>query len=133
MVILLGCCFETDVQLLVHEFIPNGTLYEHMHNASGDFHLSWKMRLQLAAESAGALAYLNLSSSAPVYHRDIKAPNILLGDKYRAETADFGASRAITIEQTLLTTCVSGTYGYLDPEYFNPISSRRKVMFTALL
>ncbi|KAK9675655.1 hypothetical protein RND81_11G021600 [Saponaria officinalis] len=56
---LLGCCLETEVPILVYEFVPNGTLYEHIHGLSEDFHVSWKMSLQIAAESAGVVAYRN--------------------------------------------------------------------------
>ncbi|KAK9673402.1 hypothetical protein RND81_12G165400 [Saponaria officinalis] len=115
---LLGCCLETEVPILVYEFVPNGTLYEHIHGQSEEFHVGWKMRLQIAAESAGAVAYLHSSSSAPIYHRDIKSTNILLDEKYRAKVSDFGTSKAINIDQTHVTTVVLGTYGYLDPEYF---------------
>ncbi|KAK9673399.1 hypothetical protein RND81_12G165300 [Saponaria officinalis] len=115
---LLECCLETEVPILVYEFVPNGTLNEHIHGQSEDFHVSWKMRLQIAAESAGAVAYLHSSSSAPIYHRDIKSTNILLDEKYRAKVSDFGTSKAINIDQTHVTTVVLGTYGYLDPEYF---------------
>jgi len=116
---LLGCCLETEVPLLVYEFITNGPLFQHIHNPSDeDLHITWKMRVQIAAESASAISYLHSSSAKPIYHRDIKSSNILLDEKYRAKVSDFGTSRTIMIEQTHLTTCVQGTMGYLDPEYF---------------
>jgi serine/threonine protein kinase len=114
---LIGCCLEVEVPILVYEFIPNGTLFHLIHDNHNSQPVSLEVRLQIAQESAEALAYMHLSMNRPIVHGDVKSLNILLDQNYMAKVTDFGASRLLPKDEAELMTMVQGTLGYLDPEY----------------
>ncbi|KAF8647591.1 hypothetical protein HU200_065221 [Digitaria exilis] len=123
LVSLLGYCDEEDEQMLVYEFMPNGNLRDHL-SARAKMPLDFPMRLRIALGSSRGILYLHTEADPPIYHRDIKASNILLDSKFVAKVADFGLSRLAPLPETEgsapghVSTVVKGTPGYLDPEYF---------------
>ncbi|ONK78115.1 uncharacterized protein A4U43_C02F14510 [Asparagus officinalis] len=115
---LVGFCFEQGEQMLVYEFIPNGTLRDNL-TGKDRIRLDWKRRLRIALGSARGLAYLHELADPPIIHRDIKSTNILLDENLNAKVADFGLSKLVAdTNKGHVSTQVKGTLGYLDPEYY---------------
>ncbi|XP_077239206.1 leucine-rich repeat receptor protein kinase HPCA1-like isoform X3 [Tasmannia lanceolata] len=118
LVSLVGFCFEQGEQMLVYEYVPNGSLRESLSGKSG-IYLDWKRRLRIALGSARGLSYLHELADPPIIHRDIKSTNILLNENLTAKVADFGLSKLVSDSaKGHVSTQVKGTLGYLDPEYY---------------
>ncbi|XP_071717703.1 LEAF RUST 10 DISEASE-RESISTANCEUS RECEPTOR-LIKE PROTEIN KINASE-like 1.2 [Rutidosis leptorrhynchoides] len=116
LVSLYGCTTHHSRELLlVYEYIPNGTVADHLHGEkSTPGQLTWATRMSIAVETASALVYLHASD---VIHRDVKTNNILLDNCFKVKVADFGLSRLFPNNVTHVSTAPQGTPGYVDPEY----------------
>ncbi|KAK8333007.1 hypothetical protein V6Z12_A10G175600 [Gossypium hirsutum] len=122
LVSLIGYCSEQDEQMLVYEFMPNGSLHDLLSDRYRHT-LSFPMRMRIALGSAKGILYLHNEAYPPIIHRDIKANNILLDFKFAPKVSDFGISRLAPLPDAEgtsahVSTLVKGTPGYLDPEYF---------------
>ncbi|KAM7496540.1 hypothetical protein LguiA_020954 [Lonicera macranthoides] len=115
---LIGYCFEDDHRLLVYEFMPRGSLDNHLFRRGSYFQpLSWNLRLKVALGAARGLAFLH-SAETKVIYRDFKTSNILLDSNYNAKLSDFGLAKdGPTGDKSHVSTRVMGTYGYAAPEY----------------
>ncbi|GAY33053.1 hypothetical protein CUMW_274560 [Citrus unshiu] len=108
-----------DERIVIVEYVPNGTLREHLDCLQGNI-LDLAGRLDIAIDVAHAITYLHMYTDHPIIHRDIKSSNILLTENFRAKVADFGFARLAADTEsgaTHVSTQVKGTAGYLDPEY----------------
>ena len=134
---LRGCCVVDDgdegyvenasQRYLVYEYMPNGNLEDHLFlkwgngnengNGTAKKPLTWPQRKSIILDVAKGLAYLHYGVKPAIFHRDVKATNILLDTDMRARVADFGLAKQNREGQSHLTTRVAGTHGYLAPEY----------------
>ncbi|KAJ4825969.1 putative serine/threonine-protein kinase pbl7 [Turnera subulata] len=116
---LIGYCADGDQRLLVYEYMPLGSLDDHLHDISPDKKvLDWNTRMKIAAGAAKGLEYLHDKASPPVIYRDLKCSNILLGKGYHPKLSDFGLAKLGPVgENSHVSTRVMGTYGYCAPEY----------------
>lgn len=115
---LIGYCLEDEHRLLVYEFMPRGSLENHLFRRGSYFQpLSWSLRMKVALGAARGLAFLH-SAETQVIYRDFKTSNILLDSNYNAKLSDFGLAKdGPTGDKSHVSTRVMGTYGYAAPEY----------------
>ncbi|XP_062210465.1 leucine-rich repeat receptor-like serine/threonine-protein kinase BAM1 [Phragmites australis] len=115
---LLGFVANRETNLLVYEYMPNGSLGEVLHGKKGG-HLQWATRYKIAVEAAKGLCYLHHDCSPPILHRDVKSNNILLDADFEAHVADFGLAKFLrgNAGGSECMSAIAGSYGYIAPEY----------------
>ncbi|XP_019445853.1 PREDICTED: putative cysteine-rich receptor-like protein kinase 35 isoform X1 [Lupinus angustifolius] len=114
---LLGYCVHGKENILVYEYVPHESLDKLLFKSERKEELDWKRRYGIITGMAKGLLYLHEDSHDCIIHRDIKASNILLDDKWSPKIADFGMARLFPEDQSQVNTRVAGTNGYMAPEY----------------
>ncbi|CAD6239381.1 unnamed protein product [Miscanthus lutarioriparius] len=118
LVSLLGCCASSGHFLLVYPYFPNGSLDHILFDRKKCAQLDWPKRYHIIIGLARGLLYLHEESPVKIIHRDIKASNVLLDDQLNPKISDFGMARLFLEDATHVNTFrISGTYGYMAPEY----------------
>lgn len=130
---LLGYCKIGEERLLVYEYMKWGSLESVLHDrakggqGSGPELLHWPVRKKIAIGSARGLAFLHHSCIPHIIHRDMKSSNVLLDENLEARVSDFGTARLVNAFDTHLTvSTLTGTPGYVPPEYFQSFQCTAK-------
>ncbi|CAN6458283.1 unnamed protein product [Victoria cruziana] len=116
---LIGYCADGDQRLLVYEFLPMGSLEDHLLDLEPDqAPLDWNTRMNIAAGAAKGLEYLHDKANPPVIYRDLKSSNILLDEEFNPKLSDYGLAKLGPVgDKPHISSRVMGTYGYCAPEY----------------
>lgn len=119
LVTLIGYCTDGDQRLLVYEYMPLGSLENHLFDLDPNQEpLDWHRRLKIAVGAARGLEYLHCKANPPVIYRDLKSSNILLDNNFNSKLSDFGLAKLGPVgDNTHVSTRVMGTYGYCAPDY----------------
>ncbi|PIN03734.1 Serine/threonine protein kinase [Handroanthus impetiginosus] len=86
---LLGYCVEDEpfTRMMVFEYAPNGTLFEHLHIREAE-HLNWETRLRIAMGIAYCLEHMH-QLNPPLAHRNFNSSAVYLTEDYAAKVSDF--------------------------------------------
>ncbi|RAL40319.1 hypothetical protein DM860_006389 [Cuscuta australis] len=119
---LIGYCADGEQRLLVYEYIPTGSLADHLlEKNDGKEPLDWVTRMKIASGIAQGLEYLHEKANPPIIYRDLKSSNILLDADFNPKLFEYGLAKLTSGggggTSLTMTPRIMGTYGYSAPEY----------------
>lgn len=96
---LIGFCEEEEpfTRIMVFEYAPNGTLFEHLHIKEAE-HLDWGMRLRIAMGMAYCLEHMH-QLTPPIVHGDLHSSSVYLTEDYATKISDFRFWNEVTAEK----------------------------------
>ncbi|KAK6117316.1 hypothetical protein DH2020_048907 [Rehmannia glutinosa] len=117
LVTLLGCCQERGSQMLVFEYLPNGSICNHLYDSGKDSitKLEFKQRLSIAIGAAKGLCHLH-GLQPPLVHSNFKTANVLVDENFIAKVADAGVSKLLEKIGDAVSSSSSSYNAFRDPE-----------------
>lgn len=124
---LYGFCMTPNDRMLIYPYMPNGSVSDRLRDHhQGQPSLDWNKRMRIALGAARGLLYLHEQCNPKIIHRDVKAANILLDERFEAVVGDFGLAKLLDRRDSHVTTAVRGTVGHIAPEYLSTGQSSEK-------
>ncbi|KAH7512479.1 hypothetical protein FEM48_Zijuj12G0095100 [Ziziphus jujuba var. spinosa] len=111
----IGFVIYEDVALLLHHYLPNGTLYQLLHESTKqpEYEPNWPTRLSIAIGVAEGLAFLH---HVAIIHLDISSGNVLLDANFRPLVGEIEISKLLDPSRgTASISAVAGSFGYIPP------------------
>lgn len=114
LVALEGYYWTPSLQLLIYEYISNGSLYKRLHEEASGSPLSWRQRFNVVLGMAKGLAHLHLLD---LIHYNLKSTNILIDSNGEPKVGDFGLARLLPmLDHYVLSSKIQSALGYMAPE-----------------
>ncbi|KAI4967363.1 hypothetical protein ZWY2020_028332 [Hordeum vulgare] len=110
---MVGYCKSSDPfsRMVVFEYPPNGTLYEHLHEVEG-YQLSWPRRMKIALSIARVLRYLHTELQPPFAVAALASSSIYLTEDFSPKIIDFERWRGLVGKPLLSSGCVVNGGGH---------------------
>ncbi|KAH9755136.1 protein kinase domain-containing protein [Citrus sinensis] len=117
---LIGCCLETQIPVLVFESVSSGILANYIHGPRPSHFEPYLLthRLKIAMEIANALAYPHVGFPRPTVFKNIKLSSILFDEDHVAKLFDFSLAESIPDGETHIKDAIPiGIMGFVATKY----------------
>ncbi|XP_051128029.1 receptor-like protein kinase THESEUS 1 [Andrographis paniculata] len=114
---LLGYCQERGSQILVFEYLPNGSMCSHLYGAAKESNtkLEFKQRLNIATAAAKGLSHLH-GLQPPVIHGNFKTANVLVDEDFVTKVSDAGVKKLLERIDDAGSSTSASIDAFRDPE-----------------